>query len=717
VTKPCPTRPHWFYLSLLSFLSFVLYWQVFTYNTFGPETALFYYWTDGAPFHEMIRQYSYVTLQWYRPTSFGIPYWVLEQFLGWHNLVAWKFAHLCTALATAYAIYWLVVLPLGATRMAGFVAAMYYMAQPCLYSANMEVAGFDFVHILLTVLSVGLFILGFRAEGRQSLLLTAVSWFLFVVAVTAKEAALATPGYLLIASALLAWLEPDGNSWWLRMRREVLRLLPFFAVLPAYYFFHLSKIPAAAFQGNDQYRTTVNWPVILANCRKFPLWIVRIYAWTDSTLQTRMYQSNILNNSVGAGTLLLVIVQWMRILAVRGDHRAQTDVSPARKRISLIADWRSGTDSPVTGFRDIPPGRDKGGARLCLLLMLAWTGAYLLLPVYSGGFLWHINLAVIGYSVLFGIAIASLIASIAPVTVRRAAAVALLTGGLLLSRENLRTELYAGSHATAYRINHSLLQHPPVPPAALGKAPLIYIEDRLGMGPWWYGCFGSLFKYTYLRHDLEEVIVPPMSHVSSEDRKKWLAHPNAFFFRYDGEFNWHDASAEFRTGNLGRALRTGQACGEVLPPSGQSPIRVAAGRFVPLRQSGEVWDADANYDAGKTYESRKDVAGTAVPELYQTERFNEGPFEYRFCVPNGVYTVKLRFAEIWFTSAGERIFDVSINGARVLTRFDIVSEGNGAARAIDRIFRTKVHDGRIVIRFLPVVSNPKINAIEITRAY
>jgi hypothetical protein len=531
------------------------------------------------------------------------------------------------------------------------------------------------VHIVLTVLSVGFFILGVRAKGRRSLLLTAVSWFLFLVAVTAKEPALATPGYLLIASALMAWLEPGGDSWRRRMRREVLRLLPFFAVLPAYYFFHLAKIPPASFQGDSQYRNAVNWPVILANCRRFPLWIVRIYAWTDPTLQTRMYQSSILNNLVGAGTLLVVFVQWMRILR-----------------------------------------REKGGASLCLLLMLAWTGAYLLLPIYSGGYLWHINVAVVGYSVLFGIAIASLTVSLSSVTLRRTVAVALLGGGLLLSRENLRTELYEGSHATGYRINHSLLEHPPVPPAALGKAPLIYIEDRLGIGPWWYGCFGLLFKYAYLRHDLEEVIVPPMSHVSSQDRNKWLAHRNAFFFRYDGEFNWHDASAEFRAGNLGHALQAGQACGDGLPRSGQWPVRVAAGRFTPLYRAGDVWGADANYDGGKTYAAIKGVAGTAIPELYQSERFNEGPFEYRFCVPNGEYIVKLRFAEIWFTSAGERIFHVSVNGARVLTRFDIVREANGAGRAIDKTFRTKVDDGRIVIQFLPVVSNPKINAIEITPA-
>jgi hypothetical protein len=108
------------------------------------------------------------------------------------------------------------------------------------------------------------------------------------------------------------------------------------------------------------------------------------------------------------------------------------------------------------------------------------------------------------------------------------------------------------------------------------------------------------------------------------------------------------------------------------------------------------------------------VAGTVTPELYQSERFNEGRFEYRFCVPNGVYKVKLKFAEIWFDAAGKRIFDVALNGTKVLMRFDISAAAKGASRAIDREFRTTVGDGRMVIQFLPVVSNPKVSAIEIS---
>jgi hypothetical protein len=661
------------YVGFLTVFSFVLYREIFTYNTFGPETPLFYVENDGQPFSQLLRAYTYLSLEWYRPTAFALPYWVLEHFLGWHNLFAWKLAHFWTALAAAYAIYWLVVRCLGGSRMAGLLSATYFMAQPSLYSALMEAAGFDFLHILLTVLCAGFYLLGTRATGLRYRLLTALSWLLFLIAVTCKEMALVTPGFLLVASVLMAAFEPDGGPLWKRARREGLRLLPFFAVLPVYYFLHLAKIPPSMFQGNGPYRASANLAMILANCRKFPLWIVHIYAWSDQTLKIKMYQSTMLNNLAGTGTLLLVIEQWRRMV------------------------------------RTVPP------SRLVLWLMLAWTGIYLVLPVYSGGFIWHINLAVVGYSVLFGLGIGGLLDAIGPTAPRRAVAAAFFLSWLLLSREDLKIELYAGSHATGYRINHSLLEHPPVQPAALGMAPLIYIEDRLGMGPWWYGCFGSLFKFTYLRHDLEEVIVPLMPSVSREARIKWLAHENPFFFRYDENYNWHDATADFRAADLQvGALQPGQACGTGLPPGGKWPIRIAAGRGTRTGGAGAVWEADAAYDGGKTYWSDKPVSGTATPELYQSERFNDGPFEYRFCVPNGTYTVRLKFAEIWFDATGKRIFDVAVNGDTALMHFDIAAAARGRDRAIDREFRTTVVNGQIVIQFRPVLSNPKVSAIEIT---
>ncbi|HXB74895.1 MAG TPA: malectin [Candidatus Acidoferrales bacterium] len=752
--KPGRHLPHWIYLACLTAFSFALYWEMFTYNTFGPETPLFYVANDLQPFRQILRSYTYMNLMWYRPTAFGVPYWVIEQFVGWHNLVAWKFLHFWTAIAAGCAIYWLVVRCLGGSQLAGLLSAVYFMAQPSLYAAAMEAAGFDFLHILLTVLCAGAYLLGTRATGRRSVMLTALAWLLFLVSITTKEIALATPGYLLIVSILVTVFErrdaPTDAPLGPRIRRELLRLLPFFALLPVYYFIHVTKIPGDTFAGSGRYRSAANWGIILANLRKFPLWIVRIYAWSDQTLSIRMYQSTALNNTVGICGLLLVAVQW-------------------RRRVRMAP-----------------------SSRLVLLLMLAWIAVYLVLPVFSGGFVWHINLIVVGYSVLFGLALAWCFEAMASAPLRRAAIALFLGGGLWLGRADLKIELYAGSHATGFHINHSVIPHPPVAAGKLGKEPLIYIEDRLGMGPWWYGCYGSLFKFAYLRHDLEEVIVPQMASVPRDLRRKWLAHKNAFFFRYDADYNWHDATREFRDASLAPgAIQPGQACGapgrqvqfaleagadsevrrvawSIDPPGSgaisqsglytaphearpgtvqimagdpadrnsadrtpadrtdhpwsaralltfgsSAPIRIAAGREKPIEILGRVWGADANYEGGHPYASTSTVLGTPNPELYQNERFAEGPLVYRFCVLNGAYTVKLKFAETWFAGPGKRIFDVFINGAPVLARFDIAAAAGGPNRAIDRGFRTRVTDGQIAIQFRPVVSNPKVSAIEI----
>ena len=45
--------------------------------------------------------------------------------------------------------------------------------------------------------------------------------------------------------------------------------------------------------------------------------------------------------------------------------------------------------------------------------------------------------------------------------------------------------------------------------------------------------------------------------------------------------------------------------------------------------------------------------------------------------PGGSYNVRLDFAEIFFASPGQRVFNVAINGAAVLKNFDIVATTGG----------------------------------------
>ena len=75
--------------------------------------------------------------------------------------------------------------------------------------------------------------------------------------------------------------------------------------------------------------------------------------------------------------------------------------------------------------------------------------------------------------------------------------------------------------------------------------------------------------------------------------------------------------------------------------------------------------------------------------------------------------MRLKFAEIYWTSAGQRVFDVSINGVPVLTNFDIVAQAGAKLTAIDKAFPVSVTGGQINIQFTTVVDNAKISAIEI----
>ena len=56
--------------------------------------------------------------------------------------------------------------------------------------------------------------------------------------------------------------------------------------------------------------------------------------------------------------------------------------------------------------------------------------------------------------------------------------------------------------------------------------------------------------------------------------------------------------------------------------------------------------------------------------LYQDLRYGNN-FQYNFAVPNGTYTVTLKFAEIVFNTKGARVFNLTINNQVELTNFDI----------------------------------------------
>ncbi|KAL5151453.1 putative leucine-rich repeat receptor-like serine/threonine-protein kinase [Glycine soja] len=93
-------------------------------------------------------------------------------------------------------------------------------------------------------------------------------------------------------------------------------------------------------------------------------------------------------------------------------------------------------------------------------------------------------------------------------------------------------------------------------------------------------------------------------------------------------------------------------------------------------------------------------------ELYKNARISPMSLTYYgFCLENGDYTVKLHFAEIMFTAdstyscLGRRLFDVYIQGRRVLKDFNIANEAQGVGKELIKEFPAHVSTNDLEIRF------------------
>ncbi len=152
------------------------------------------------------------------------------------------------------------------------------------------------------------------------------------------------------------------------------------------------------------------------------------------------------------------------------------------------------------------------------------------------------------------------------------------------------------------------------------------------------------------------------------------------------------------------------------PVSDTWRIRAGGGDFTD--HAGQAWAEDKAFEGGDTVVTGLSIAAKEDPELYQTERW--GPdFRYAFPVPPGRYKVNLKFAETYVKKEGKRLFDVLINGKKVLDHFDILKEAGAFDKAVDKSFPDiqPGADGMIHLRFVSSVQNAKVCAIEVVREH
>lgn len=158
---------------------------------------------------------------------------------------------------------------------------------------------------------------------------------------------------------------------------------------------------------------------------------------------------------------------------------------------------------------------------------------------------------------------------------------------------------------------------------------------------------------------------------------------------------------------------------EVLPE--QKPaIRIDVGcdnEFVDWNSC--VWSADTQFSGGTAINSALPVAH-ASPTLYDQELYRTArsarAFSYTLAVPPGLYTVHLKFAELWLPRPGERPMDITVNGQPVRKSWDPATAAGSVGMAADiRVDNvTPGKDGHIVIGLDATGANDAIlQAIEI----
>jgi hypothetical protein len=134
--------------------------------------------------------------------------------------------------------------------------------------------------------------------------------------------------------------------------------------------------------------------------------------------------------------------------------------------------------------------------------------------------------------------------------------------------------------------------------------------------------------------------------------------------------------------------------------------------------------ADEDFTGGGTYSVTNTISipasltNAAPTAVYQSARQGTTTYTIPGLTVGASYTVRLHFAELYFSAAGDREFDVAINGTTVLTNFDIFATANANYTAVvEQFTATANSSGNIVIAFTNGAKDqPMINGVEVLGA-
>jgi alpha-amylase len=173
------------------------------------------------------------------------------------------------------------------------------------------------------------------------------------------------------------------------------------------------------------------------------------------------------------------------------------------------------------------------------------------------------------------------------------------------------------------------------------------------------------------------------------------------------------ASAQFRT---------------AFPPGPFDQRMVAEGSSY-MGCDGVYWDSDSpwnyplpifpfGYIGGTEVYSTNTISNVCSQgqAVYRAGRYSStnDSFSYVFDAPIGVYQVTLLNAETIKQGPNQRLFDVYLQGQKVLSSFDIFLQANGANQGISNSFTTTVQN-LLTVQFKPIYNEARVSAIHVQK--
>ena len=172
----------------------------------------------------------------------------------------------------------------------------------------------------------------------------------------------------------------------------------------------------------------------------------------------------------------------------------------------------------------------------------------------------------------------------------------------------------------------------------------------------------------------------------------------------------------FQVGQLEGVVNPYGASSPTPTPTPSSSVLLNAGGPSYTATDGP-YTADQYFSGGSSFSTTNPIANTADDTLYQTERWGSGSsLSYNIPLTNGTYDLTLKFAEIYFTSAVRRVFDVLVEGTERIANLDVFQAAGGANTAYDTTLPVTVTDGTLNILFRADISNTKVSAIKVVPA-